>query len=111
MPRPCPFVSCRHHLLLDVERRRGAESGLVRAVGVPGTVRQDTALPEGWEDAVVERLEGMGASCALDVAEGGAMNTEEVAAVLGVTRQRVHQVEREAVRVLARRASLRVLVG
>lgn len=74
-PRPCPWVSCRHHLWADV-----TNSGSLRT-GVNGV--------EPWN---------MRHSCALDVADesDGGLTLEEVGDVLGVTRERIRQVEVEA---------------
>ena len=70
--RPCPFVSCRHHLYLDVPRR-----GRLRVL-YPGDV---DALPE---------------TCALDVADGGAHSLREVGALWGVSANRIQQIELQA---------------
>jgi hypothetical protein len=68
--RPCPWASCRHHLAFDL-----SQSGNVREVA-------------GWDEG--------GASCSLDVAEQGGVTLEEVGALLGLTRERVRQVEVKA---------------
>jgi hypothetical protein len=65
--RPCPWASCRHHLGLDL-----SQAGNVREV-------------EGWDDG--------GPTCALDVADQGGVTLEEVGELLGLTRERVRQVE------------------
>lgn len=70
MPRPCPFVGCRHHLYLDVS-----------PAGSLMIVRPDVAP---WE---------LRESCSLDVAERGAVTLEEVGEVLNVTRERSRQIE------------------
>ena len=62
-PRPCPHVTCRHHL--DVEKRHG--------VGV-----------------------GENPTCSLDVADIGEHTLEEVAEIFGMTRERVRQIQSEA---------------
>jgi hypothetical protein len=72
--RPCPLVSCRHHLAVD---EFGAGTLHVFEIGTP--------------------------SCSLDVADDGAHTLEEVAAVLGVTRERVRQIESIALRSLRAR--------
>lgn len=68
--RPCPWVSCRHHLYLDVS---------------PGG-----AIKINFPDIGVEE---MSESCALDVAAEGPHALEEVGALLNVTRERVRQIE------------------
>ena len=68
--RPCPWVSCRYHLYLDVNRKTGSVT-----LNVPG---------EPWE--ITE-------SCALDVADRGRATLEAVGALIGVTRERTRQLE------------------
>ncbi len=76
--RPCPFVSCRYHLYLDVN----PDNGSVR-FNYPGT-------------AVSELLH----SCALDVAEDGGLTLEHIGLLLGMTRERVRQLERDGLALL-----------
>lgn len=73
--RPCPYVGCRHNLALDVDT-----SGAVRAV-VPTLDLE--ALPD---------------TCALDVAEAHphGLTLDEVSQRLGLTRERVRQIEDRA---------------
>jgi hypothetical protein len=71
MPRPCPFVSCRHHLYLDVNPETGS-------------------LKLNFPDLDVSELKD---TCSLDVADRGGVTLEEVGAVLNLTRERVRQVE------------------
>jgi hypothetical protein len=75
-PRPCPWVGCKHNLFLNVD----PESGQIR-LAFPGK--------EPWEMPA----EG---SCALDVAATGENKLEEVAAAMGVVRERVRQIEEKA---------------
>lgn len=75
-PRPCPWVSCRHHLYLNIS---------------PATGGIQYAQP-GRRPEELER------SCALDVADQGGATLEEVSAVMGVTRERVRQLEARALR-------------
>jgi hypothetical protein len=79
--RPCPWASCRHHLLVDVN----PETGLLKL--------QD------------RELEDLPETCALDVAEKGGLNQPDTAALLGVTRQRVDQLEKRGIRLLALRVN------
>jgi hypothetical protein len=71
MPRPCPFVSCAHHLYLDVNPDTGS-------------IKLNFPHLEPWE---------MGETCALDVADRGGITLEEVGAILNLTRERIRQVE------------------
>jgi hypothetical protein len=69
--RPCPYVSCKHHLYLDVN----PETGSIK-VNFPNR--------EVWE---------MTDTCSLDVADRGGITLEEVGAILNLTRERIRQVE------------------
>lgn len=73
-PRPCPHVSCRHHLYLDVSPRTGA-------------IKLNFPDLEVWD---------MPISCALDVAENGATTLEDVGGILNLTRERIRQLELSA---------------
>jgi len=73
-PRPCPFVSCKHHLYLDVSQKTGA-------------------IKLNFPDIEVE---DMTESCALDVADRGGTTLEEVGAIMNLTRERIRQVEVKA---------------
>lgn len=70
-PRPCPFVSCSHHLFLDVNPETGA-------------IKLNFPHLEVWE---------MAETCSLDVADRGGITLEEVGAILNLTRERIRQVE------------------
>jgi hypothetical protein len=72
--RPCPFVSCKHHLYLDVSARTGA-------------IKLNFPDLEVWE---------MAETCALDVADRGGTTLEEVGAIMNLTRERIRQVEVKA---------------
>lgn len=80
-PRPCLFVSCRYHLYLDADPRSGS-------------VRLNFPEREVWE---------IGETCALDLADRGAVTLDDIGFLLGVTRERVRQIEREALVKLGRR--------
>jgi hypothetical protein len=72
VPRPCPYVSCKWHLYIDV-----TESGSLK-VNFPALEPHE--LPARG-------------SCALDVAEDGRHSLYEVCGLLNVTRERVRQIE------------------
>jgi hypothetical protein len=69
--RPCLFVSCKHHLYLDVNPQTGS-------------IKLNFPDKEVWE---------LNDTCALDVAERGGMTLEEVGEILNLTRERVRQLE------------------
>lgn len=71
---PCPFVSCKHHLYLDVNERNGS-----------------TKL--NFPDVEVE---AMPETCALRVADRGGVTLEEIGAIMNLTRERIRQIESSA---------------
>ncbi|MSP60049.1 MAG: DNA-binding protein [Myxococcales bacterium] len=71
MPRPCPFVSCKHHLYLDVNQETGS-------------IKLNFPDIDPWE---------MRETCSLDVADRGGITLEEVGEILNLTRERIRQVE------------------
>jgi len=82
-PRPCPYSGCRYHLSLDVAKR---------AVGVRAPPRVRVYHPDEDGDPILEGRD----SCALDVADRGGASFDEIAKMLNVTRQRVQQIEIQA---------------
>jgi len=84
--RPCPFVSCAHHLYLDVTRH--------------GAIKLNFPDLEVWE---------MPETCALDVADRGGATLEDVGALLNVTRERVRQMEVNAFARITRRHEGKIL--
>ncbi len=71
LERPCPFVSCKYHLYIDVHPVRGS-------------IKLNFPDLEVWE---------MTETCALDVADRGGITLEEVGEIMNLTRERVRQVE------------------
>lgn len=69
--RPCPFVSCRYHLYLDVNP-------------ATGSIKINFPDLEVWE---------MPHTCSLDIAEQGGITLEDVGAIMNLTRERIRQVE------------------
>lgn len=75
--RPCPWVSCKFHLYLDVNERTGSVKINYPKVGP-------------------EDLDVLPATCALDVAdehEGKGVTLEEAGSFVNLTRERVRQIE------------------
>lgn len=71
--RPCPYVSCKYNLYLDVHPRTGS-------------YKHNFPDLEVWEmDAAF--------SCALDVADRGGVTLEQLGAAMNLTRERVRQLE------------------
>lgn len=73
-PRPCPYVSCKYHLFIDVSAKTGA-------------IKLNFPDLEVWE---------MNESCALDVADRGGTTLEDVGAIMNLTRERIRQLEVKA---------------
>ncbi len=69
--RPCPYVSCKYHLYIDVHPVRGS-------------IKLNFPDLEVWE---------MTETCSLDVADRGGITLEEVGEIMNLTRERVRQVE------------------
>jgi hypothetical protein len=84
--RPCPWVSCKHHLYLDVNPRTG-------------TIKLNFPDLEPWE---------LQHTCALDVADDGGHTLEEVGDITNLTRERIRQLEfRGLIELRGRSRSLR----
>ena len=71
MERPCPFVSCKYHLYIDVHPVRGS-------------IKLNFPDVDVWE---------MTETCSLDIADRGGITLEEVGEIMNLTRERVRQVE------------------
>ncbi len=69
--RPCMFISCKHHLYLDVNPSTGS-------------IKLNFPDREVWE---------LDETCALDVADKGGITLEEVGSIMNLTRERIRQVE------------------
>lgn len=68
--RPCPWVTCRHHLYLDISA--------------------DGSIKVNFPGVEVEDLEE---SCSLDVADRGENTLKQVGDILDLTRERIRQIE------------------
>jgi hypothetical protein len=71
MERPCPYVSCKYHLYIDVHPVRGS-------------IKVNFTDMDVWE---------MTETCALDIADRGGITLEEVGEIMNLTRERIRQVE------------------
>jgi hypothetical protein len=71
LPRPCPFVGCRHHLYLEA-----GKSGNLRTLST--------------------ELEHMSETCSLDVAARGPQSLDEIGEMMNITKERVRQIEASA---------------
>lgn len=69
--RPCPWVSCKHHLYLDVNP-------------MTGSIKLNFPNMNVWD---------MTNTCSLDIADRGGTTLEEVGQILNLTRERIRQVE------------------
>lgn len=90
VPRPCPYVACKYSLYLDV-----SETGSI--------ILNFPHLEPGQMPA--DR------SCALDLAERGAMTLEDIAVVTNLTRERIRQIELKALVRRARPAAIALGLG
>src|SRR5262249_10736702 len=70
-PRPCPWVSCKHHLYLDVNPETGS-------------IKLNFPDLEVWD---------MRETCSLDIADRNGITLEEVGEIMNLTRERIRQVE------------------
>lgn len=82
---PCPFVSCAHHLYLDVSPRTGS-------------------VKLNFPDLEPHELE---VSCALDVAREGGVSMQRVGDLMNLSRTRVQQIEAAALAKLGARDDVR----
>ena len=90
VPRPCPYVACKFSLYLDV-----SETGSI--------ILNFPHLEPGQMPAKQ--------SCALDLADRGAMTLEDIAVVTNLTRERIRQVESKALTRRARPAAVAMGLG
>lgn len=90
VPRPCPYVACKYSLYLDVSATGSIILNFPHLE--PGEMPADR-------------------SCALDLAERGAMTLERIAVVTNLTRERIRQVEMKAMSRRARPAAIALGLG
>jgi hypothetical protein len=74
--RPCPHIQCRHHIVGEIARHPDFEAAV--------------AAFEARDEA------GCTETCALDVADKGEHSAPYIATLMGISKQRVHQICDEA---------------
>lgn len=82
--RPCPWVSCKAHLALDVDEHTGS-------------IKVNFPDLDVWQ---------MPRTCALDVADEGGKTPEEVGVYANLVRERVRQIEARALAGVAQSSTL-----
>ena len=87
--RPCPWVSCAYHLALDVSE----DSGNIKLI-FPGVEVHDMAH-----------------TCALDLADTDGITLDEIGAAQNISRERVRQIELDAIEHLRAERDMRRLAG
>lgn len=111
--RPCPFVSCKHHLFVDVSERTGGMKMNFPQFNVWDlsslSVEELNAMTD---DQLADMREERGRasilpSCSLDVSDAGPITLEKVGDYFGVTRERARQLEDGGMRKLKAWAVLR----
>lgn len=103
--RPCPWISCRHHLLLEVAsgklgrdlratslRLNAPRSGRGRRPGLASSAAE--ALVHVWIDDALEQLQRMPYTCTFDVVADypDGLPPSLLAPILGVS---VHAIDKE----------------
>ncbi len=73
VPRPCPYVTCKWNLYLEVDETNGS-------IKYSFPDREPDAMPADF-------------SCALDVADEGGATLEDLGRLANVTRERIRQIE------------------
>jgi hypothetical protein len=89
--RPCPWVGCRDHLLLEVVRSPERTSLVLNKKGRARRRRLSpsaaAAVVRRWMDEAVHHLMVMPETCARDVARRGGVSTRMVGRYLGTTKE------------------------
>ena len=75
--RPCPYVGCHHHLAIEVTQYGG-----IYQVGTFDAMTSEPALGSAPHP-----------SCSLDVADDGGVTLDEIGTILGLSRERIRQIE------------------
>lgn len=117
-PRPCPWVRCKHHVLLDVNPKTGtikvnaqkAEQGPRRKFSLRKDFegwrqREPRADDEERSDEISDALVTMEHSCVLDLTdEKDYLTLDDVGEVMCLTRERARQIEAMGLRKIIQKA-------
>jgi hypothetical protein len=96
--RPCPMVSCRHHLYTSEGEGDDLKLTYFNQMVEDGQTSLFPSEPRGpqmvaprWKffDGIPEKA--MPPSCSLDLADAGELSAEEIGALLGIDPERVRQ--------------------
>lgn len=87
--RPCPWVGCRHHLAIDVT----SVGSIVRDGASHLPLNATAFVVEAFAESASDALCDMQDTCSLDIADRGDATLHDVGELLGVTRERVRQIE------------------
>jgi hypothetical protein len=71
MERPCPFIGCKYHLYLDINKNNGS-------------------IKFNFPDLEFDELDQ---TCALDIIEKGETTLEDIGKHMNLTRERVRQIQ------------------
>lgn len=97
----CPWVSCRHHIGVDVTKEGAFWTPGMRSFRNFQHVT-DRELKKRFV-AWLEEWEPGDPTCVLDVADEGGKTLDEVGKILKITRERVRQIENQALSNIAKR--------
>lgn len=88
VPRPCPYVTCRYNMFLDIKNDSGG--------GLTYNISRDAEPSDMRYDQ----------SCALDIADehaGVGMTLDDIGVYFGIDRERVRQIESVAIEKIKRK--------
>lgn len=103
-PGVCPLFRCRFNIAIHITESgtlvTGGRGSTAEGASIPlkrrcrGQVRYDDL--DAFTSELVERIDGLESTCALDYADKGGMTLDAVGDVLGVSRERVRQIVAKA---------------
>lgn len=91
MPRPCPFIHCKHHTATEVVR-----NGQLKFSRLAISLQDLHPLSNHW-------LVRMPETCTLDRAEQGRATLDEIGLIFGFSHQRADAITKKALRKLRRK--------